>query len=265
MSWNLLNTSLPSLTTFRNGGLELFEMGSTQIHSPLFKVNPLAQYGSENPNTPGSGGNSDSTGYTPVIDTTTPLVPSSTISAHKIPGNWDISGHSRITDFTNIAASTFLNFLDIEDYYTYVFASSSSFSATSTLGLIVPRGTSQYTFSFDLTPYSIDTVNSVNVQGLPFLTSGTSPQQFQYVNGVLTLYAKASCRPFAGQNASISTSSTISSFLVKLEGLVFDLTSLNLDYVDAITYQNKTYYFTLLPESGGLTYNRNTKLAYIWL
>lgn len=263
MTWNLNNSLLPDSTVIRRKDLELFEIGSKKIKSPLFKANPLARYGSTNPSDPTNGNNSE--GYIPVVDNTTALTPTASIKAYLISDFWQIASLDKISRLNDIVEDSYFNYTEIEQDYTYIFSNLSSFTGELELQVLVPRELNNYIFSFDLTSYNLDTISKVVVEGLPFLSSGTLPQQFTYIDGVLNLYAKASCRPFANQTALVSSSSTISNFLVTLDGLVFDLNSLELDYVDALTYQNKTYYFSLFPESGGLTYNRTTKLAYIWL
>lgn len=250
--WTLQSNDLPDTTQTRTRGLELLEMGDTNYRSPLFRVNALASSGFSTSEIPVD--TQLSNGYEAVEDTALILTPEDELFVYTADnGSYSETSFTQIFNLGLIAEDTFLQDGD----FTYFFTKASSISANLNLEELVPVPTTSLSFIFDLSTYSLDSITSVNVLGLSFSPS--------FSNDQLTIQGEVFCRPFPNQPANIVAVKTLnSSNTTRLTGLVFNLTSLNLDYVDKVDYQNRSFEFSSFPISGGLTYNSITKRVYLW-
>ena len=254
MTWTLNSSNLPNTNTLllRRRGLELLELGTTNYRSPLFKVNPLASFGFGNTEIPKL--EDGQTGYEPVTDTEFILTPEAEIFCYVLDENYSVDTFNQIFSFSSIASNTYL----FANNKTYVFTVNTTIDTEINLELIVPTFTGDYLFNFDLSSYELDSVDLADIKGLQFVPN--------FNNNIATIQASANCRPFAGDTAILTGSKQFTSTnSTKLNGLVFDITPLNLGYVDKVDFQNRSYEFSPFPQDGGLTYNSSTKKLYLWL
>ena len=251
MTWTLISTDLPNEIKTRKRGCELIELGTTNFRVPLFKANKLATSGFSNTEIPVD--NSLSEGYTPVVDTDFELEVEDTLLLFVVNGSYAVDSYTQIFNLNNVIENSYL----VDNNTTYIFTKSTSFVTNVTLFLEVPAFNDNFSFDFDLSQYDLDDVSLIDVEALTFVPT--------FNNDIATIEASSACRPFAGQLAVISGTKTVNvANSTVFNGLVFDLTTLNLDYIDSIDYLNQSYIFSNFPTSGSLTYNANTKRVYLW-
>lgn len=252
--WNLTSSNLPNTALLNNRtvkGLELTELGTADLNTPLFKYSPIQSSSST------SRGENVEVGKEVVVETEIELIPESTTYFHRIEGVWDF-------ETLDFVSSIYL--LD-EGKYTHYFGETLVISSESTLEgasvyfayIPIPNETFQY--EIDLTGVEIDTIDKVEVEGLLFLSSGG--QTFLLDENTLILNSNPACRPKQNQVAEIYVQNSFS-LDFSTQVYIFDVSAFNTDYVYYLDYLGKSYTQSTTLFPGSLINNPANKKVLVF-
>lgn len=260
--WNLANTDLGEGRTSDETvvGLELTELGSNEIRSPLFRFQPLASYSIS---TRGVGGAvNPGTGQEPVVDNETVLEPESILYLYNIKNIWDITGYDKVLSLNFLRSNKYTHF----NGFTYILApiSEESISLTTSFFTYLPNPDSSFTYSLNVVGFNIDSIEKVLVNGLEFKSSGNQTFTYDANSGLLLLNASANCKPEVGSLVEIISNRTVDlTQTTKQKVYVFDYSSLNISLVSYLEYKGKAYTQSNSLASGTLFNNYFEKKAYV--
>jgi hypothetical protein len=155
-------------------------------------------------------------------------------------------------------------FIDSVNSKTYLLTNSSILSLSTETILNESEFTSiqsdsdlNYFYSFvETQPF---TISKITTDGLQF-TLGLGAHTFSFDNQNLVIHAKVSCGPREDSRLVLSTELALSNYSPH-EAFIFDLSLADIDFVDSITYQNKSYVPQLEDATGTLIYNPKERLA----
>lgn len=247
--WKLSNSFLPEKKkTKQVEGLELLELGNTSYKGTLAKVNYAVSF-APSENSPTSSG---SEGKEVVLSN---LEPSLLL-------NSNLYVLDRLWDFSSFIEVKNPHFLDEGTYYkqdgkTYLLSQTqSTTTAEAEFFYVLEEIGTDYSFTLNLEGYNIDTITKVEVEGLSFSSSLSEPLNFTYTDNTLILNTVPYCHPKEGELAKITTSRTYNLTTERtLDCLIFDISSINLDFVTYFSYQNSSFVSNSTFQSGTLIQN----------
>jgi hypothetical protein len=155
-------------------------------------------------------------------------------------------------------------FQDLVESKTYILTTNSSLEVTSTIELLETdflRSDSVLSYSFDeAQSFTLETVTS---EGLVY-TEGTpeDSHSFSFEDSAdLEIYITPFCSPRIGSYINLEVSNLVSEVASSsFEVLVFDLGSTTLSSADSLTWQGKSYMYSLDIQRGSLLFNRVIKV-----
>ena len=249
--WSLTSTDLPTVEIKNNTtviGLELLELGDLEIRSPLFRFSFINREGGGGGSGENSGGGTD----TPIIDEETNLTPETTSFLYRIENIWDFSSLEFVDSINKLGEGKYTHYFGETIFIT----NEASLAATATFFAYVPRPSSLNTYEINLLGNSIESVSSVEVEGLPFKEGASQTFVFDEATGILTLTATVCCKPKVNSVAEIFSTNTFTlSEIDKLKVYIFDLSSTGISYVTYMDYLGKSYVISSSLTSGTLINN----------
>lgn len=261
MVWKLDNADLQTNSVINNNtvtGLELTELGNTEVKAPLFRFQPLGTYnisrrGSNSANNPGIG-------ITPILNTFE-LEPVKTLYLYSIDYFWDILNYNKVTSINNLASNTYAHF----NNKTYLLLEESVISVNLTTSFFsyVPQPDSTFVYELNIAGFNIETVTQVNVEGLVFNSSGSLTFTYDNTSGILLLNGNNICQPQPNELVEIVSNRTLTlSTQIRNKVFEFDISSLNIDEVLYLEYKGKNYTESSNLLSGSLFNNYENNTVY---
>ena len=230
-------TNLPGLPLFSSKGKV----------PPLCTYSPQAVY---------------SKGVIPSFEPVIAVQPTPTASKfYVIPGLYS-------TALTPVSKVSFLKpesyFVDSVNSKTYLLTNSSTLTLNTEVILNESAFTSiqsgldlNYFYSFsEIQPFAI---SKITTDGLQF-SPGLGYHTFSFDNQNLVVHAAVNCGPRKDSRLVVSTELALANY-TPYEAFVFNLALTDVDFVDSLTYKNKSYVPQLEDSTGTLIYNPREKLA----